>query len=164
MDIIFKKMQAYHWPEICQIYKEGIATKMATFETDPGSWEEWDAGHMKSPRLVAFSDHHILGWAALSAVSNRCVYEGVAEVSIYIRSSEQGKGIGTQLLQELIRQSESEGIWTLQSGIFSENQSSIKLHEKCGFRIVGIREKLGKMDGIWRDVTLLERRSKSVGV
>lgn len=164
MDVFIKNMQPKHWSKVREIYEEGIATKMATFETEAGSWEKWDKTHLPEPRLVAESGGLIIGWAALSGVSNRCVYEGVAEVSIYISTSKTGKGVGSQLLQALIQQSEKLGIWTLQAGVFTENHASIKLHEKHGFRIVGIREKLGKMDGSWRDVTLLERRSRSVGV
>jgi L-amino acid N-acyltransferase YncA len=152
------------WPAVKEIYEEGIATKMATFETSAGTWEKWDSGHLDKPRIVMTRGGQVLGWAALSRVSGRCVYGGVAEVSIYIRLSEKGKGIGTALLQELIHQSEQKGIWTLQAGIFAENSGSIRLHKKAGFRVVGTREKLGQLNGVWKDVVLMERRSSKVGV
>ncbi|TVR29268.1 MAG: N-acetyltransferase family protein [Balneolaceae bacterium] len=158
------KMNPENWPQVREIYEEGIATKMATFETSAGTWEKWDQGHLADPRLVMTEGDVLLGWAALSPVSGRCVYGGVAEVSVYIRSSAKGRGIGTRLLEELIRQSDESGIWTLQAGIFADNHPSIKLHEKVGFRIVGTREKLGQLDGVWRDIVLMERRSDVVGV
>ncbi len=142
------------------IYEEGIATKNATFETEEPEWIEWDEDHLKSCRFVALNDDKIVGWAALSPVSGRCIYSGVAEVSVYVSAAVRGKGVGKLLLNNLIRESENIDIWTLQAGIFPENQSSIILHKNTGFREVGYREKIGKLDGVWRDVILLERRSK----
>ena len=149
-----------HWSEIKRIYLEGIETGNATFETDSPEWETWDKNHLKNCRLVAVENNSIVGWAALSPVSKRRVYKGVAKLSVYIDKKFRGKGIGKELLDRLIKESESEGIWTLQAGIFPENKASCKLHENAGFRLVGIREKVGKMNGRWRDVMLFERRSK----
>lgn len=146
------------------IYESGIATGNATFQTEAPSWDDWNKGHVKSCRLVALDDDHILGWAALSPVSGRCVYAGVAEVSVYIHPEARGKGVGQTLLNALIQESEFNKFWTLQAGIFPENASSIFIHEKLGFRQVGRREKIGQMNGIWRDTLLLERRSTSVGL
>lgn len=157
-------MRTESWPSIQHIYYSGIATRNATFETKAPEWDVWDQSHRKDCRLVATIDDRIAGWAALSNVSGRCVYAGVAEVSIYIDESYRGMGVGNQLMRQLIAESERNGIWTLQAGIFPENKASIALHLKHGFRILGTREKIGKMDGIWRDTVLLERRSKVVGV
>jgi L-amino acid N-acyltransferase YncA len=151
------------WDDVRRIYAEGIATGNATLETETPSWEKWDRGHRADARFVAREGERIVGWAALSPVSERCVYEGVAEVSVYVASDARGRGVGRRLLDELVRSSEGAGIWTLQAGIFPENAASIALHEKCGFRIVGAREKLGRLRGRWRDVVLLERRSARVG-
>lgn len=156
-------MQAQHRTCVLEIYGEGIAGRLATFETQVPSWEHWDRNHLVNCRFVATLDHQVVGWAALSGVSNRCVYAGVAEVSIYVANQAQGQGVGKQLLQSLVAASEQAGIWTLQSGILDGNVASIALHEKCGFRVVGYREKLGQLDGKWRDVTLMERRSQIVG-
>jgi len=153
-----------HWPSVKTIYEEGIATGNATFQTTAPEWEEWDAGHLKKSRLVAVEEGNILGWAALTPVSGRCVYAGVAEVSVYVAAAARGKGIGKKLLQALIGSSEKNNLWTLQAGIFPENESSIKIHEDCGFRIVGKREKIGKMKDTWRDTLLLERRSTVTGI
>ncbi len=152
------------WPAVRVIYLEGIATGNATFETSAPEWERWDTAHIPSCRLVARRKGEILGWAALSAVSSRCVYAGVAEVSIYVPSVARGRGIGLRLLSGLVTGSEQAGIWTLQAGIFADNQASVRLHERCGFRIVGRRERLGQLKGTWRDVLLMERRSEVVGV
>jgi L-amino acid N-acyltransferase YncA len=157
-------MQPAHWPPVKTIYEEGIATGNATFQTAAPGWEDWDAAHVKNSRLVAIENGKILGWAALTPVSGRCVYAGVAEVSIYVAAAARGKGIGKKLLQALIESSEKNNFWTLQAGIFPENESSIKIHEDCGFRIIGRREKIGKMGGIWRDTILLERRSIITGI
>lgn len=153
------------WPEVEAIYRQGIATGHATFESHVADWERWDADHLPSCRLVAESDreHSLLGWAALTPVSGRCVYGGVAEVSVYVAEEARGRGVGTLLLQALITASEKAGLWTLQAGIFPENVASIRIHGRCGFRTVGVREALGKMDGQWRDVVLMERRSRTVG-
>jgi L-amino acid N-acyltransferase YncA len=158
------EMRKDDWNQVAHIYREGIATGNATFQKDVPSWEEWDANHIEAGRIVVRSEDSIVGWAAMSPVSSRCVYRGVAEVSVYVSTRHAGQGIGSQLLDALIEASEQEGYWTLQSGIFPENRASIKLHEKHGFRIVGHREKIGKMDGIWRDTVLLERRSKFIGI
>ncbi|MGF6847450.1 L-amino acid N-acyltransferase YncA [Chitinophaga sp. W3I9] len=157
-------MTATHGPQVLAIYEAGISTGNATFQTAAPSWEEWDQSHLKNCRLVATEDNRVLGWAALTPVSSRCVYAGVAEVSVYVAPDAQGKGIGKALLQTLIEQSEENKLWTLQAGIFPENTGSIKIHEACGFRIVGRRERIGKMGDTWRDTLLLERRSKKVGV
>lgn len=164
MDFVLDAMEEENWPAVAQILREGIATGNATFETTVPKWEEWDRAHLRDCRLVARAGDRIVGWAALSPVSNRCVYGGVAEVSVYVAARAWGQGIGTLLLRALVEASEGAGIWTLQAGIFPENVASIRLHEACGFRKVGIRERLGQMDGVWRDVVLLERRSHTVGV
>jgi L-amino acid N-acyltransferase YncA len=161
MEVI--QMQQIHWEAVSNIYLQGIATKQATFQTESPSWEDWDAGHLADLRYVAVLDDLVVGWAALSAVSSRCVYTGVCEVSVYVKEGQRGSGVGAMLLQSLITNSERNNIWTLQSGIFPENHSSIALHEKYGFRRIGLREKVGKMDGVWRDVLLMERRSKLIG-
>ncbi len=152
-----------HWPNVKRIYEEGIATGNATFQTTAPEWEEWNSSHLSSCRLVAVENSELLGWAALTPVSGRCVYAGVAEVSVYVAASARGKGVGKQLLQALINESEQHDLWTLQAGVFPENSVSIKLHEACGFRVIGIREKIGEMNNVWRDTVLLERRSKTVG-
>ncbi|WP_294205396.1 GNAT family N-acetyltransferase [uncultured Chryseobacterium sp.] len=149
-----------HFSEVVEIYRQGLATGMATFQNEVPSWEEWDRTHLAFCRMAASENNKILGWVALTPVSARTVYAGVAEVSIYLAEGERGKGIGTLLLNALIGQSEANGIWTLQSGIFSENKGSIRLHEKCGFRQVGYRERIAKKNGIWKDTVLMERRSK----
>lgn len=157
-------MTAAHWPLVKDIYESGIATGNATFQTNAPSWEEWDTAHVKTCRLIAIENEVILGWAALTAVSGRCVYAGVAEVSVYVGEAARGKGVGRRLLEALIRESEQHQFWTLQAGIFPENEASIRLHEACGFRIVGRRERIGQMHGVWRDTMLLERRSTVTGV
>ena len=156
-------MNPADWPAVRAIYEEGIATGHATFQQEAPAWEQWDAGHLPGCRLVAARSRVVVGWAALSRVSSRDVYAGVAEVSIYVAAGARGGGIGRQLLDALVAESERAGIWTLQAGIFPENLPSLTLHERCGFRVVGRREKLGQMDGRWRDVLLLERRSRSAG-
>jgi L-amino acid N-acyltransferase YncA len=157
-------MQPGDWLEVRAIYQEGIATGNATFETETPGWDQWDSSHIPEGRFVARAGRGILGWAALSPVSSRCVYAGVAEVSIYVGQQYSGRGIGRALLEALVVWSEQNGLWTLQAGIFPENEASRALHKKCGFREVGRRERLGQMKGVWRDVLLLERRSKVVGV
>ncbi|HSG82914.1 MAG TPA: GNAT family N-acetyltransferase [Gemmatimonadota bacterium] len=154
-----------HWEEVRRIHLEGIATGEATFETDSApDWAAWAEEHLGYGRLVAIEDGAVLGWAALTPVSDRCVYAGVAEVSVYVGADARGRGVGSQLLAGLIDESEKNGIWTLQAGIFSGNDRSIRLHEKHGFRVIGRRERLGKLAGRWQDVMLLERRSDRVGV
>jgi phosphinothricin acetyltransferase len=152
------------WPSIRSIYLEGIVTGNATFEKSAPQWNVWDAGHLPTCRLAARSDDGLIGWAALSPVSGRCVYAGVAEVSVYVAASARGQGIGSRLLAALVGASEANGVWTLQAGIFPENAASIALHQRVGFRTVGVRERLGALDGRWRDVVLMERRSRLVGV
>jgi L-amino acid N-acyltransferase YncA len=152
-----------HWDAVKLIYTQGMATGNATFQTEAPSWEEWNKGHLKHCRIVGINNKEVVGWAALSPVSTRLVYAGVAEVSIYIADDYKGKGIGNLLLQELILQSEVNGIWTLQAGIFPENIASVTLHTKNGFRVIGTKEKIGKMKNVWRDNLFLERRSKIVG-
>ena len=162
MSIHINNLEPGHWPEISKIYEEGIKTGNATFEQSCPAWEEWDNDHRKDCRFVAIEENVVVGWAALSNVSGRCVYAGVAEVSVYISENFRGKGIGKLLLEKLVQESEQARIWTLQAGIFPENTASIQLHKKCGFREVGIREKIGKMNGVWRNVVLLERRSNKI--
>jgi phosphinothricin acetyltransferase len=158
-------MTSSDWPSVAKIYREGIATGHATFSTDAPSWESWDAAHLGHSRLVAVEGGEVLGWAALIAVSDRCVYAGVAEESVYVGAAARGRGVGRALLEGLIAASEAQGIWTLQAGIFPENAASVVLHEKLGFRLVGRRERLGQMaSGEWRDVLLFERRSTKIGV
>ena len=152
------------WPALRAIYLEGIATGHATFETDAPSWEAWDAAHFPAPRLVAVSAESVVGWAAMSGVSVRKVYAGVSEVSVYVAKGNRGLGIGRALLLKLIADSEANSIWTLQANIFPENTASIALHKSCGFREVGRRERIGKLTGVWRDTTLLERRSTLAGI
>lgn len=157
-------MTTNHGNQVLAIYEAGIATGNATFQTASPSWEEWDQSHLKNCRLVAIENDQVLGWAALTAVSSRCVYAGVAEVSIYVAPDVQGKRIGRQLLETLILESEQNNFWTLQAGIFPENTGSLRIHELCGFRIVGRRERIGKMGNAWRDTLLLERRSTKAGI
>lgn len=156
-------MEPADWPRVREIYLEGIATGHATFEVDAPSWDQWDAAHLPFARLRARRGE-MLGWAALSPVSQRCVYGGVAEVSVYVSSAARGVGLGGALLRALIEVSERNGIWTLQAGIFPENSASIALHLACGFREVGRRERIGKLNGVWRDTILLERRSSTIGM
>lgn len=151
-----------HWDDVARIYAEGIATRQATFETTVPGWEVWDAAHLPDHRFVAVRHTRVVGWAALSRVSDRCVYGGVAENSVYVAEDARGQGVGRALLDALVASSEAAGIWTIQTGIFPENEASVRLHERAGFRIVGRRERLGKLDGVWRDVLLLERRSPLV--
>jgi len=164
MDFKIEKMKSSDWDQISQIYKEGIDTNNATFETTIPSWSFWISTHISGCSIIACKGDEILGWAALSPTSSRKVYSGVVEVSVYVSEKHHGKGIGKALLKKLIQLSENKGIWTLQAGIFPENEISINLHKKCDFKIVGIREKIGKMNDTWRDVVLMERRSRSVGI
>ena len=158
-----EKMLPVHWPEVRAVYLEGLATGDATFETEAPDWERWDAAHLRACRLVALAGERVAGWAALSPVSARKVYAGVAEVSVYVAAEFRGQGVGRALLAALVQASEAEGIWTLQAGIFPENVASVRLHKACGFREVGRRERVGKLRGRWRDTVLLERRSQTVG-
>jgi L-amino acid N-acyltransferase YncA len=158
-----RNLLASDWQQVKLIYEKGIATGNATFQTDAPSWEEWDSSHLQESRIVAEDNGEVIGWAALTPVSSRCVYAGVAEVSVYVDPGHSTKGIGLALLNELVSLSEAEGIWTLQAGIFPENIGSLRIHEKAGFRTLGVREKIGKQNGVWRDTVLLERRSKVIG-
>lgn len=151
-----------HYTEVAAIYAEGLATGVATFETSVPSWSEWNSKFLDKCRFVAIQDEVVAGWCALSQVSKRAVYKGVAEDTIYIAKKFQGLGIGKKLLKYLINASEDAGFWTLQAGIFPQNKASIRLHEDCGFRVLGIREKIAERDGKWHDNVLLERRSKKV--
>jgi phosphinothricin acetyltransferase len=151
------------WDDVARIYAEGIATRLATFETEVPSWQVWDDAHLPGHRFMAREDGRAAGWAALAPVSSRCVYAGVAEVSVYVAAAARGRGVGTALLSALVASSEAGGVWTLEAGILPENEASVRMHERCGFRVVGRRERLGRMDGEWRDVLLLERRSRVAG-
>jgi L-amino acid N-acyltransferase YncA len=162
--VAIEPLKPQDWEAVRVIYLEGIATGDATFEQQAPGWENWNTGHLESCRIVARSGVDVLGWAALSPVSSRCVYGGVAEVSVYVAAKARGQKVGTKLLRALIDHSERHGIWTLQAGIFPENVASIELHKRAGFRIVGTREKMGCTHGRWRDVVLLERRSAVTGL
>ncbi|HKR59538.1 MAG TPA: GNAT family N-acetyltransferase [Pyrinomonadaceae bacterium] len=164
MEISIQTLQTADWESVREIYCEGLATGQATFETEAPSADQWDDGHLLCARLGAFLDGRLVGWAALSAVSKRRAYAGVAEVSVYVAENERGHGVGRTLLQRLIIESEQNGIWTLQASIFPENEASLKLHEALGFRRVGYRERISKLNGLWRDTVILERRSTEVGI
>jgi len=164
MRIDLSPMLQRDWPTVRAIYHEGISTGNATFERSAPDWDRWDAGHLPVCRLAARMDGRPAGWAALSRVSARPVYAGVAEVSVYVAEAARGAGVGSALLAALVQDSERSGFWTLQAAIFPENQASLVIHNKAGFRQVGIRERLGAMEGRWRDVVLMERRSRIVGV
>jgi len=152
-------MRTEDWPAVKAIYEQGIATKNATFDTEAPAWEDWDEGHLSGPRLGAERDGVIVAWAALSPTSRRAAYAGVVENSIYVDETARGQGIGRELLGALLAQADAAGIWTVQTSIFPENVASVGLHEACGFRVVGTRERIGQMDGVWRDTVLLERRA-----
>ncbi len=165
MQIKIDKMQEVDWPEVASIYQEGIKTGKATFQNEIPTWEEWDKSHCKDCRLVVKDDNNIIAWASISKISQREVYSGVGEISIYISSEYRSKGLGKILLNYLISLSEENNYWTLQAGIFPENIPSLALHKKCGFREVGVRNNIGKsVDGKWRSVVFLERRSEKVGI
>lgn len=164
MGIQIRNMTAEDWEPVRAIYLAGIATGQATFETEAPTWTTWSNSHLPTPRLVAVSREALGGWAALSPVSARSVYVGVAEVSVYVAEQMRGTGIGRLLLETLVKESEESGFWTLQASIFPENPASISLHNSCGFREVGRRQRVAKMKGVWRDTVLFERRSKLVGV
>ena len=159
-----EKLTENHWPEVKAIYGSGLATGIASFSHNIPDWDAWDKTHVKSCRLVAIEDGGVLGWAASTAISDHCVFAGVAEVSVYIAESSRGKGIGKKLLNELVKLSEDNNFWTLEARIFTENLASIKIHEENGFRIIGSRERIGQLNGIWRDALLLERRSVKAGI
>lgn len=162
--VAIRPLLASDWPAVEAIYAAGIATGNATFETEPPSWDAFDAGKLPDQRIVAVHGDDVLGWAAAAPVSDRCVYGGVAEHSVYVAPDKLGQGIATALLEALIASTEAAGIWTLQSGIFPENTASVALHERCGFRVVGRRERIGQHHGRWRDVVFIERRSRTVAV
>lgn len=164
MSLEISELRERHWEQVLAIYLEGIATGLATFETEAPSWERWDAAHLSCCRLVAREGDAIKGWAALSPVSKRAVYAGVAEVSVYVGREHRGMGVGHALLEALVSASEQSGIWMLQAGIFAENEPSVALHKRCGFRVVGRRERIARLQGRWRDTILMERRSTTVGV
>ena len=157
-----RPLEAADWPAVRDIYRQGIRSGLATFEVEAPSWEDWDAAHYTQHRLVAEIGDRLAGWAALAPVSGRRVYAGVSEDSVYVANGAQGQGVGGALLSALVAGAEVAGIWTIEAGIFPENGASIAVHQRCGFRIVGVREKLGRRDGLWRDVLLLERRSPLV--
>ena len=157
-----RPLEAGDWTAVREIFRDGIRAGLATFEVEAPTWEEWDAAHHPRHRLVAEMGDRIVGWAALAPFSPRRVYAGVAEDSVYVAGDAQGQGVGGALLSALVAGAEAAGIWTIEAGIFPENGASIAVHQRCGFRIVGVREKLGRRDGLWRDVLLLERRSPLV--
>jgi L-amino acid N-acyltransferase YncA len=163
MQVEIDPMTGADWHAVAEIYRQGIEAGDATFETAVPDYREWDGGHLAAPRLIARLDGAVVGWAALAPVSDRCVYGGVAEDSVYVASHAVGRGVGRMLLSELVRKAEEAGIWTVQAGIFPENTASLALHDRCGFRVVGRRERLGRHHGVWRDVILVERRSGIVG-
>lgn len=158
-----RELERDHWPAVALIYGEGIATGNATFETAVPSWEAWDRSHLTDHRFVATRGSQVVGWVAVSPVSDRCAYAGVVEHSVYVASDARGQGLGRVLLERLVCSTEAAGIWTIQTGIFPENEASLHLHEIAGFKVVGRRERIGKLNGAWRDVLFLERRSKVVG-
>jgi L-amino acid N-acyltransferase YncA len=150
------------WPAVAEIYWDGMRDGLATFETEVPSWETWDAAHLPGHRLVADLLGEVVGWAALSPASTRRCYSGVAENSVYVAREARGRGIGRALLEGLIAGAEAAGIWTIQTSIFPENRASLALHERCGFRVVGTRERIARRDGVWRDTVFLERRSEVI--
>lgn len=157
-----RELHAEDWPAVREIYEQGIAGRNATFETKAPDWDTWDRSQLEGHRLVAVEDVRVVGWVAVHAVSPRPCYSGVVEHSVYIDADAQGKGVGRSLLERLIADTEQAGIWTIQTGIFPENEASLALHVKCGFRVVGTQERLGQLDGVWRDVVVVERRSKEI--
>ena len=163
MSIEIVSLSEDHWPSVREIYRAGIASGNATFETEVPEWEQWDAKHLPFARLVAIVDGEVKGWAALSPVSTRNVYRGVAENSVYVASDAQGRGLGRLLLERLIVESEAQGVWTLQNSIFPENVASLRLHLALGFREVGRRERVAQLHGKWRDTIFTERRSTVAG-
>ena len=160
--ITIEELQPEHWPGVACLYAEGIATGNATFETEVPSREVWDSSDLAEHHFVALREDEVVGSAAVSPVSDRCVYGGVVENSVYVAEAARGQGIGQRLLEALITSTEAAGVWTIQTGVFPENEGSIRLHERVGFEVVGLRKRLGKLHGVWRDVLLLERRSETV--
>jgi phosphinothricin acetyltransferase len=157
--LLIRRLEAKDWEAVAAIYEAGIASRNATFETRVPGWAAWDAGHLPEHRLVAERDGRVVGWAALSAVSSRSCYAGVTEGSVYVAADAQGRGVGRALLERLVADSEAAGIWTIQTSVFPENVASVALHVACGFRIVGTRRRIARLDGAWRDVLLMERRA-----
>ena len=151
-----------HWTGVARVYEEGIATRNATFETEVPTWDAWDLSHLPEHRFVALRDGQVVGWVAVSAVSSRCVYEGYVENSVYVAESARGQGVGRSLLEALIASTEAADIWTIQAGMFPENEGSIRLHKALGFETVGTYKRLAQLDGVWRDVLMLARRSPTV--
>jgi len=164
MSVEIRPMEPADWERVRAIYEQGIASGQATFELEAPIWERWDAAHLPFARLVARHEGRVIGWAALSSVSGRCCYAGVAEASVYVDNDHRSQGVGRQLLLAAIAESERRGIWTLQGGTFAENEASLRLQRACGFRVVGKRERIGQLHGVWRDTILTERRSPVVGV
>jgi len=164
MEMNFRSMTEEDWKSVSEIYKQGIDTGNATFQQEIPPYKDWDNAHLKTCRLIVSINSEIVGWAALTPVSGRCVYAGVAEVSVYVSDKNRGQKIGFKLLEKLIIESEKVKLWTLQAGIFPENIASLRIHEELGFRKIGYRERIGKMNGVWRDTVLLERRSKLIGI
>ncbi len=162
IDFIIEPMKTADWTAVQAIYRAGIETGQATFETAVPTWDSWDASHIAHSRLVARGKDGVIGWAALTPVSSRCVYEGVAEVSVYIAAAARGQGVGKALLAALVVSSEQAGIWTLQSSLFPENEASVAIHKANGFRIVGRRERIAQQHGVWRDTLLMERRISKI--
>ncbi len=160
LELIVRDLRPEDWPAVAAIYRDGIRDGMASFETEVPPWEAWDAGH--PIRVVAELDEHVVGWAAVGPVSSRWAYRGVGESSVYVSRDHQGRGFGRSLMLDLIARSERAGTWTIQTSIFPENEASLKLHHRVGFRVVGVRKRIGKRDGLWRDTVLLERRSEVV--
>lgn len=163
-DIIITSLKPEHYEEVKAIYTQGIIGGNSTFETEPPTWSDWDKKHLFHSRVIALLNNKVVGWAALSGVSDRCAYSGVTENSVYVDKHYQGNGIGLALLKKLIEESETNGIWTIEARIFPENKASISLHQKCGFRILGEYHNRGKMGNTWRNVVLMERRSNKVGI
>ena len=161
MNCVIDQMRPSDWEQVREIYLQGIRSGHSTFETEAPSWERWDEAHLPFARLVMREGERVLGWAALSPVSKRQVYRGVAELTVYVAESARGRGIGRALLDELIEESERNGIWTLQASIFPENVASVELHRRCGFREVGRRERIAMLSNVWRDTLLFERRSNA---
>lgn len=163
MQVTIAPMTPEDWPAVRAVFEEGIAAGNATFETQPPAWAAWDTAHLASPRLVARGQDGVVGWAALSSVSRRRCYAGVAEVGIYVAGRARGRGVGRSLLDALVAAADGEGLWTLQAVVFPDNPASVRLHEACGFRHVGRRERIARLCGLWRDTLLMERRSPTVG-
>jgi phosphinothricin acetyltransferase len=157
-----RELRVEDWPAVREIFEQGIAGRKATFETEAPSWETWDRTQLDGHRWVAVESGQVVGWAAAHPVSLRPCYRGVVEHSVYVDDESQGRGIGSALLERLVASTEADGIWTIQTGVFPENEASLALHTKCGFRVVGTQERLGKLDGVWRDVVVLERRSEVI--